>query len=135
MNFRTCICFLAGALGVAACDPSEDAWRESAVAAGPSSEPLLSLCTELPDEAAPREQLPNDRPALTDAPHVAEGVCQSGYYDYKYEEKGCDTCIFSAGNPGQKIDVYRRWCYNAPSPPSCGCEGWEYQFYSCSDDC
>ncbi|MDC0676072.1 hypothetical protein [Nannocystis radixulma] len=86
---------------------------------------LLPLCMSLPPGA--------DNPDLTDAPQVAEGVCQ-GEWETKFERTNCNTCVVAPGNSGTLYHGYRRWCYKPPNPVACGgCGSWEYTGPICHD--
>lgn len=135
MNIRISACLLAWALGAAACDEAEEAsWRDATVVAEapPESDPLQGLCADLSDESGASELVPLDAVEFTDRPSAAKGVCEAGEWQTKTESSGCDSCPFQPGVKGEKLTLYRRWCYKSPSPPSCGgCGDWEYQFYGC----
>ncbi|MCY0995359.1 hypothetical protein OV203_49995 [Nannocystis sp. ILAH1] len=134
MNIRISTCLLTWALCAPACDEAEEAsWRDAAALAEapPESAPPLDLCAGLSDESTASELVPPHLTEFTDAPPAAKGVCSTGEWRTTTVGSGCDSCPFQPGVPGEKLTLYRRWCYTAPSPPSCGCEEWEYQFYSC----
>ncbi|MDC0721646.1 hypothetical protein [Nannocystis bainbridge] len=96
---------------------------------------LLPLCESLPAEPAASEHLPEEPPALADAPQVSEGVCQ-GFWEFKTDEGSCGSCEIERGDDGKTYTHYHRWCYAAPSPPSCGgCGPWEYENYKCMNSC
>ncbi|MFY0534339.1 hypothetical protein [Nannocystis pusilla] len=134
MKFRISTCLLAWALGAAACDEAEQAsWRDAPVVAEapPESGPLLAVCGERWAESLESDLVPPDLAEFTDAPHPAKGVCSTGDWKIETVSSGCGSCPFQPGVTGEKVTLYRRWCYSAPSPPSCGCEEREYQFYAC----
>lgn len=136
MNLRICASSILWALCVAACDPMEaPASRDAEVELAPAAELdlLLPLCMSLPPEANAEAPPPADALELTDAPQVAEGVCQ-GAWETKFERTACNTCEFLPGNSGTVYNKYRRWCYKPPNPVACGgCGPWEYDGYLCYD--
>ncbi|MCY1057712.1 hypothetical protein [Nannocystis sp. SCPEA4] len=136
MNLRTRTFSIAWALSLAACDPMEEPAvgdAEVTLAAPDELDLLLPLCMSLPPEADAEAPPPANNPDLTDAPQVAEGVCQ-GEWETKSERTNCNTCVFTRGNGGTIYNKYRRWCYKPPNPVACGgCGPWEYDGYDCYD--
>lgn len=128
-------------LTLVACD-DPDAWATADEAAlldaeeaelqdGPidAEEELRELC-----ESAhpPAEASPGADEFTADTPE-AKGVCSYGEWDYVYVSKPCGSCWHTQiDKPGWRHEMYRRFCYRAPSPPSCGCEPDELFSWSCN---
>ena len=126
--------------GLGACD--DEAQRElvsadddEASAVDPESE-LWEVCEQVLAEHAP-ELVAGDPPApISDAPRPAKGVCSTGEWKpTEVEYLNCGSCWHSATQAGKREEHYRRFCYTAPSPPSCGCEPRELIAWQCNLGC
>lgn len=123
-------------LTLAACD-DPDAWATADQAAALDAEEA-----ELQDEGElrdprelahlPAEESPVADEFAADTPE-AKGVCSYGEWDYVYISKPCGSCWHTAiDQPGWRHEMYSRFCYRAPSPPSCGCEPPELWSWTCN---
>ena len=64
------------------------------------------------------------------APPSTQGVCGAGHWEQRDIGWGCNTCN---GYPMEKIEHYKRWCWDGVG---CGgCEAWQYQYYYCMPGC
>lgn len=90
-----------------------------------------SISADLSDEPVDSELVQPGAVTSTDWADAAGAVCKAGEWRTQTESPGGDCCPLRAGVPGEELTLDRRWYCTAPSPPSCGCEEWEYQFYSC----
>ncbi len=94
----------------------------------------LALCPQLNADGASAG--PPIHEQFSNAPHPSKGVCSTGVWKNKFVSQGCNSCVFDTPNPpDQRMDVYAQFCYTAPSPPSCGCESWEYVSSTCANYC
>lgn len=123
------------ALALAACDDPDAGLAEDAAAVLDvvSEDELRDLCELAEEEAAAPPIGPDD---LADSPHPAKGECIDGYWDYPSVDESCGTCWHDVIQKwGFKRVNYKRWCYKAPSPVSCGCEPATVMNWWCVNEC